>query len=615
VALLPVLPTPVASQQEGLLASFPELYKAAQKAADARHTLLIDTREYWQAYNKRLEEVFGLFSDSPYLHIGETAEKGGYAQPEKNQPRVDTYLKEHNLRGRNDYYTYYMTQVSKAILAQGRSPIIWGGYDTCPDPSAPVNLPVEVIIEYYDLSYSPPEPFVKGGYRIINASRRPYYIVGIRRCTPREIYEWDIRRMGDHQRSHVYTAPPEAKVLGVSMCGWEGTPGQVAFDAFRPRIPAMAEPNWNAAAGRTFEDYQKRFTAPDALLERLLYGMRVQVKGLTPVTTLYDINQPYWFSDKAQVAFATVIPGSQIRYTLDDKEVTPESALYAGPIMLDRTTTVRARLFTAGGNPLGLEFSATFELHPLSGRATSLLDNPHYTDRTGRPDTFRNAMTLTLRSARKGGTIRYTLDGKRAMTLTLRSARKGGTIRYTLDGKRVDGKSPVYTNAITITTPVRVQAQYFDEKNQPAGALWHMKYTNRGYQKSLATGANATGSGREGVSTAHLAVDGMVDKDQHWSATPCPTWLQVELKKPAKIGCVEIVFYWDKHRYYQYTVDASMDGKTWTTVVNASKNTEISTEKGYRHELDCIEARFLRVTVLKNSANPAAHIVELRAYE
>ena len=61
-------------------------------------------------------------------------------------------------------------------------------------------------------------------------------------------------------------------------------------------------------------------------------------------------------------------------------------------------------------------------------------------------------------------------------------------------------------------------------------------------------------------------------------------------------------------------IDVSTDGRSWTTVVDASGNKIRATQSGYRHKIEPVDARYIRVNMLKNSANPGVHIVEFRAY-
>ena len=66
---------------------------------------------------------------------------------------------------------------------------------------------------------------------------------------------------------------------------------------------------------------------------------------------------------------------------------------------------------------------------------------------------------------------------------------------------------------------------------------------------------------------------------------------------------------------FQYNIEVSDDEKTWTKVVDAAANLEPATEKGVLHKFNPTPARYIRVNMLKNSAQDAVQIVELRAFE
>jgi hypothetical protein len=89
----------------------------------------------------------------------------------------------------------------------------------------------------------------------------------------------------------------------------------------------------------------------------------------------------------------------------------------------------------------------------------------------------------------------------------------------------------------------------------------------------------------------------------------------VDLQEQYTIGRVQLVPYFDGMRYYQYTVEASTDGATWKQIVDACRNTVSGTDKGYTHAFEPTKARYVRVNMLKNSDNPAVHIVEFRVFE
>ncbi|MCY2925280.1 MAG: discoidin domain-containing protein, partial [Planctomycetota bacterium] len=97
--------------------------------------------------------------------------------------------------------------------------------------------------------------------------------------------------------------------------------------------------------------------------------------------------------------------------------------------------------------------------------------------------------------------------------------------------------------------------------------------------------------------------------------TPPPQWLEVDLEKVFTLGEIDLYTYFGDGRYYQYVIEVSTDEKTWTKVADGSANTAPATAKGYRHAISPTKARYIRTTMLKNSANQGQHVVELRAYE
>ncbi len=134
------------------------------------------------------------------------------------------------------------------------------------------------------------------------------------------------------------------------------------------------------------------------------------------------------------------------------------------------------------------------------------------------------------------------------------------------------------------------------------------------HQPNLLTGKPYTASmDREGRGVAN-ALDGVVDRDHFWDASPAPQWIQVDLLQPTRIERLELVTYWDGGRFYEYEIEASLDGESWVRVVDGRKNGEVATPEGYLHEIEPVEARHVRVTLLRNSANPGLHIVEFRAF-
>ena len=124
-----------------------------------------------------------------------------------------------------------------------------------------------------------------------------------------------------------------------------------------------------------------------------------------------------------------------------------------------------------------------------------------------------------------------------------------------------------------------------------------------------------TSVAQQGNHTPELAVDGnSSDKaNSAWFGDAWPSWYRVDLGAAVPLDAVQIWFYWDS-RYYQYTVDVSPDAKEWTTVVDATENTKPADATGVTQRFAPTVGRYVRLNILKNSANEAVHLVEFKVY-
>ena len=103
---------------------------------------------------------------------------------------------------------------------------------------------------------------------------------------------------------------------------------------------------------------------------------------------------------------------------------------------------------------------------------------------------------------------------------------------------------------------------------------------------SLTTGKPVTCSHALPAFPAHLANDGRSRNAHRFWATDVTqhpeAWWQADLGEPTVVGQVVVVAYYGDDRFYGFTVEASLDGKTWEIVADRSANTEPSTRNGYR---------------------------------
>ncbi len=140
------------------------------------------------------------------------------------------------------------------------------------------------------------------------------------------------------------------------------------------------------------------------LYDQALTDAQVDQLFRNPGLNVPDLEQPVLirpnggnFVSLAEVTLQSTLPGTAIRYTLDGSEPSLSSPLYAGPLTLRETTTVKARLFV-NEFPVSAVISANFtQVPPISFEPPGGL--------------FTNEVSVALVNNLGLGTILYTLDG------------------------------------------------------------------------------------------------------------------------------------------------------------------------------------------------------------
>ncbi len=211
-----------------------------------------------------------------------------------------------------------------------------------------------------------------------------------------------------------------------------------------------------------------------------------------------------------------------------------------------------------------------------------------------------------------GGFQGYEYEGTLKMTL-LADLPAGCTIHYTTDGSAPSAASRQYKQPLELTGGLRFRAAMFDKGGARVGGYtFAQKYYWKGFEQNLTTGKPTTNSVGE---HADWAADGWVDLSKYWGTIPAPQWWQVDLQGEYNLDRIRVFPYWDGLRYYQYTISVGTDTNNLVQVVNAAGNTDVETDQGRMHQFAPTKARYIRVNMLKNSDNPAVHLVEVRAYE
>ena len=127
--------------------------------------------------------------------------------------------------------------------------------------------------------------------------------------------------------------------------------------------------------------------------------------------------------------------------------------------------------------------------------------------------------------------------------------------------------------------------------------------------------SSVTASSYSGSNTPNQAIDGDDSTWDYWgtnamtTAGKLPQWLQLDFGAQASISQITTHFYDGDYRTYTYYIQSSSDGSNWNTIVPTKTGSSTVTDSFAQ-----TSARYVKITVTGNTANLAAHIIEIKVY-
>jgi len=551
------------------------------------YTINIGKESAYQALEVLIGEVSQVFTHSPYIHIG--GDEAFFTGIESD-PEAKAYMEANNIPTVKELFRHFLVRMNELVKAKGKQTIVWAGFSE----KGEIEIPNEVIVMLWEPQYYHPEQLEKDGYKIINASFKPLYVVNNRKWTVDYIYEqWNARRWESWANTGDfvgYELPTTNSILGGTLCAWEQRQWN-ELHRLRKRIPAMNAHLWQKKV-EDVTNFNEKLGQSDAKLNRLLQPFTLIEKGLQyPDWPAGNFNEHVWFDDTLQLNLTPNYPGLTIRYAWDTQFLDKKATAYTEPIILDRTRTLQIAAFNKKGKIVGLPMLKKYVHQPLSITATGLeKDLP--------PNSWEKH--------------RF----EKEMTISFESPYQEAIVRYTLDGGAVTRKSKAYQAPISIQKTTHLNAQLFTKYGKKIGAPFRASYFLLKNRPSLTTNKPTTASNQNlRPNVADAATNGRVTLWEQWGDhTNGNNWIQVDLEKIEAVSEFNIYTFWDGYRYYQYTIEGSIDGENWTLLIDASKNKKIATDEGQVHKIETTEVRYLKLNLLYNSANPGLHVVEFSAY-
>ncbi len=280
-----------------------------------------------------LSEVMDLFP-SKYIHIGGDEAK---KTPWEKDPRDQAVMKKAGLTNTNQLQAWFISRIDSFIRAHGRYTIGW-------DEIMEGKLPTSAAIMAWRNASSAGEA-IREGFNTVVATSKYYYLSTSQdnlNDLPSRILT--LKDVFDYNPVPDSLTPEQAKrLMGISGSIWTEniqTPEQVEVHLL-PRLAAIAETAWSDSVKMDYNTF--------------LSGLPRYFKFLDAESVAYYIDSPKGFkSDKFYLDQYTVkmhsnIPGTDIRYTLDGSDPDQNSALYRDAIVINQTSTVKARNILPSG--------------------------------------------------------------------------------------------------------------------------------------------------------------------------------------------------------------------------------------------------------------------------
>ncbi len=584
VVLIPEIDVPGHSSE--FIKNRPDLFGINDLSKNP-YTINIGKEATYNALDNLLGEIAAVFTHSPYIHIGGDE---AFFDGLESDDDVIAYMEVNNIPTIKELFRHFIVRLNTMVRQKGKQTLVWAGFS----PEGIIEIPKDIIVVSWEPQYYAPEQLEKDGYQIINASWKPLYVVNNRKWTADYIYEqWNVRRweswanVGDFIGSELATTN---NILGASICAWEQRPWN-ELHRLRERIPAMNAHLW----GSPLDDlatFKQKLATTDAKLSRLLQPFSIHAKGLKfPDWQEGNYNEHLWFDSVLQVTLQTELDAVTIKYTHTDKIPTATASIYTQPLKIDKTSTLTFAAFNDADKIVGYPITKKYYHQPLTAIKNKLVkDLPPNSWEKHR---FEKELTIQLVSPLPDGIIRYTLNG---------AANKDTSI--------------IYTAPIKVQQTTHLMAQLFQKDGTKIGSPLSESYYLLKNLPSLTTNKPTTASNEHiRPNVGQAATNGRVTLWEQWDDhNNGNNWIQVDLEKIETVNKFKIYTFWDNYRYYQYTIEGSVDGENWTTLVDFRENTKLATIYGEAHDIEPIDVRYLKLNMLYNSANPGLHVVEFSAY-
>lgn len=236
---------------------------------DANALLCVGSEAAFEGVKALLREVVDMFPEAPYINIG--GDEVNAALWGKC-PVCRAYMEQNGIEDVQELYGEYIGRVCRAVLALGKTPLVWEGFPQ----KGTHHVPKKTIVIAWESHYQTAPELLDAGFSIINASWQPLYIVTslTRRWSPRDILDWNVYNWQhwwprSAATEHPINVEPTDRVLGGMLCAW-CTTYEMEIARVLENLPALAERTWSDTPARSYEDYRAVYRAQNGMFAAVI---------------------------------------------------------------------------------------------------------------------------------------------------------------------------------------------------------------------------------------------------------------------------------------------------------------------------------------------------------
>ena len=196
-----------------------------------------------------LSEIAEMFKYSKYIHIGcDEAKHEDWLRCK----HCRAYMEKNGFTSTLAMYSHFTKKIIDICFDLGKTPIVWEGFPK----EGSEDISRDTIVVSWENYYQTAEELLDGGFKIINASWKPMYIVPFRKYA-KEKFEWSVTgkdwnlfKWGNWAEfSKAYNGKeiePTDDVLGGMLCAWE-CHYEEEIERVVENIPALSDRTWNTS--------------------------------------------------------------------------------------------------------------------------------------------------------------------------------------------------------------------------------------------------------------------------------------------------------------------------------------------------------------------------------